>query len=369
MGVFRCYSEKREGFDVEAQALARDLRDFLGIYELESVRLLNRYDVEGITESIYRIARENVFSEPQVDDCYDETPPEFGIEARTLIVEMLPGQYDQRADSCAQCIQMITRGDLPTVKAAKLYALTGNLTGEDMAKVREYLINPVESREASPEKPDTLTVDYPEPEPVKTLHGFIKAGDDALNGYLQAFGLAMDLNDLRFMQKYFAETERRDPTETELRMIDTYWSDHCRHTTFNTHITNVSIDDADINAAYKAYLDARHEVYGDNADSRPQTLMDIATIAAKVLRKRGLLSNIDISEEVNACSIHVDVDVDGKTEDWLLMFKNETHNHPTEIEPFGGAATCVGGAIRDPLSGRAYVYQAMRITGAGDPSA
>ncbi|MCL2408188.1 MAG: phosphoribosylformylglycinamidine synthase [Oscillospiraceae bacterium] len=369
MGVFRCFSEKREGFDVEAQALARDLRDFLGIHGVESVRIINRYDVEGITESVYKTARENVFSEPQVDDCYDEIPPELGDGAKTLIIEMLPGQYDQRADSCAQCIQMVSRGDLPTVKAAKLYVLYGNLTSEDMAKVREYLINPVESREAAAEKPDTLITEYPEPEPVKTLHGLTGAGESELRGYLQEFGLAMDLIDLRFLQEYFAKTEKRDPTETELRMIDTYWSDHCRHTTFNTNITKVSIDDPDVNAAYKAYLDARREVYGNSADDRPQTLMDIATIAAKALRKRGLLSNIDISEEVNACSIHVDVDVDGKTEDWLLMFKNETHNHPTEIEPFGGAATCVGGAIRDPLSGRAYVYQAMRITGAGDPRA
>jgi len=369
MGVFRCYTEKREGFNVEAQSLRRDLRDFLGILNLQSVRIINRYDVEGISDKAYQDVRKYVFSEPQVDDCFDESPPKFDANAQTLCVEALPGQYDQRADSCEQCIQMLTMGERPTVKAAKLYIFNGDLSDRDMDKLRAHLINPVEVREASPDKPDTLAVNYPVPEPVKVLDGFINADESELRGYLERFGFAMDFADLSFMQAYFRDTERRDPTETEVKMIDTYWSDHCRHTTFNTHITDVSIDDPEIQAAYESYLDVRREVYGDAADNRPQTLMDIATIAAKVLRKRGMLENIDISEEVNACSIHVDVDVDGKTEDWLLMFKNETHNHPTEVEPFGGAATCVGGAIRDPLSGRAYVYQAMRITGAGDPRA
>jgi len=368
MGVFRCFSEKREGFNVEAEACLRDLRDFLGIRGLKSVRILNRYDVEGISEAIYQDARKYVFSEPQVDDCYDEIPPELGA-CRTLCVETLPGQYDQRADSCAQCIQMLTMSARPDVKTAKLYAFYGDLTDGDTAALRAYLINPVESREASQDKPETLAVTYPEPKPVQTVHGFTVAGEGELRGVLEKFGLAMDFADLSFLQTYFRNTEKRDPTETEIRVIDTYWSDHCRHTTFNTHITDVAIDDREVQDAYDAYINARREVYGDAAGERPQTLMDIATIAAKVLRKRGFLQNIDISEEVNACSIHVDVDVDGKTEDWLLMFKNETHNHPTEIEPFGGAATCIGGAIRDPLSGRAYVYQAMRVTGSGDPRA
>ena len=367
MGVFRIFTEKREGFDGEAKALLRDLQEFLGIQGLKSVRVLNRYDVEGITQDIYEAARKTVFCEPQVEDCYDENPPEFN--ARSVTIEMLPGQYDQRADFCAQCIQMLTKGELPIVKTARLYVFYGDLSGGDMQKIRDYLINPVESREASAEKPDTLAVTYPEPEPVKTLCGFIKADEDELHGILAQFGLAMDIADLRFLQEYFRDTEKRDPTETEVRLVDTYWSDHCRHTTFNTHITDVSIDDVDVERAYKAYLEARREVYGGGAETRPQTLMDIATIAAKVFRKRGMLENIDISEEVNACSIRISADVNGKAEDWLLMFKNETHNHPTEIEPFGGAATCVGGAIRDPLSGRAYVYQAMRITGAGDPRA
>ena len=369
MSVYRCFAEKRAGFDVEAQAALRDLRDFLGIRGLETVRILNRYDVEGISESIYQHARDIVFAEPQIDDIYDETHPDFAKGCKTLSVEALPGQYDQRADSCAQCIALLSRSELPIVQTAKVYMFYGNINDDDMDKIRTYLINPVESREASDEKPETLTAPQPEPKPVETLDGFIMADDDGLRRYLDGYALAMDMADIRFMQAYFRDEEKRDPTETELRLIDTYWSDHCRHTTFNTIITEVSIEDERIKAAYDRYLDARREVYGDMADARPVTLMDMATIAAKVLRKRGYMKNIDISEEVNACSIHVDAVVDGETEDWLLMFKNETHNHPTEVEPFGGAATCVGGAIRDPLSGRAFVYQAMRITGSGDPRA
>ena len=369
MGVFRCFTEKREGYNGEARAVLSDLRDFLGIEGLASVRILSRYDVEGVSQSVYQTVRDSVFSEPQTDDIYDETLPCFGNDCRTLIVEALPGQYDQRADSCVQCIQLITRGDRPDVKTARVYVICGNITDSDMKKIRDYLINPVETREASQEKPETLAVIYPEPEPVRTISGFITAEESELKGYLDDFSLALDMNDLLFMQSYFRDIENRDPTVTELRVIDTYWSDHCRHTTFNTNITEVIIDDPEVESAYSSYLEARRELYGDAADSRPQSLMDIATIAAKVLRSRGLLTNIEISEEVNACSICIDAQVDGKNEDWLLMFKNETHNHPTEVEPFGGAATCVGGAIRDPLSGRAYVYQAMRITGAGDPRA
>jgi len=369
MSVFRCFTEKREGFDGAARALLNDLRDFLGISGLKSVRILCRYDVEGISAGVYQAARDTVFSEPQIDIIYDEIPPHSDIDHRTLIVEALPGQYDQRADSCALCIQLLTRGERPEVRTAFMYVLEGDVPDDDMDKIRGYLINRVEAREASSEKPETLATDYPEPEPVGTIDGFVTACENTLRGYLEDFSLAMDLSDLRFMQSYFRDVEQRDPTVTELRVIDTYWSDHCRHTTFNTQITEMAIDDPDVRSAYDSYLDARREAYGDAAEHRPVTLMDIATIAAKALRSRGLLKNIDISEEVNACSIHVGADADGKPEDWLLMFKNETHNHPTEVEPFGGAATCIGGAIRDPLSGRAYVYQAMRVTGAGDPRA
>jgi len=369
MPVFRCFTEKKEGFDVEARAVARDLRDFLGIRGLESVRILTRYDIEGIPKNVYEDAQTTIFSEPQIDDFFDEAPSRFDGHHMTLTIEALPGQYDQRADACAQCLQLLARGERPEVKTAKLYVFFGMISDSEMDKLRGYLINPVESREASDDKPETLAAKYPKPKPVKTIDGFIAADDAKLLEYFGEFALAMDMGDLRFLQAYFRDTEKRDPTVTELRVIDTYWSDHCRHTTFNTHISSVSIEDPGVKAAYENYLKARREVYGNAASDRPLTLMDIATIAAKALRSRGLLKSIEISEEVNACSIHIDADVDGKTEDWLLMFKNETHNHPTEVEPFGGAATCVGGAIRDPLSGRAYVYQAMRITGAGDPRA
>ena len=378
MSVFRCFTEKKEGYDVEAKAVLRDLRDFLGIRGLESVRVLYRYDVEGVPESLFSASLHAVFSEPQTDYCYTPDPPDLGVRFRTLVVEALPGQFDQRAESCVQCIELLgmKENSVPGVKetqifvkTAKMYALYGSIDDDDMAKLRGYLINPVESGEAAAAVPETLKVAHARPGPVKTMHGFTASGDDALNELLSGFGLAMDIADLRFLQAYFRDTEKRDPTLTEIRVIDTYWSDHCRHTTFNTHITGALIDDPDVKAAYGTYLDARREVYGNEADSRPQTLMDIATIAAKVLRGRGLLANADISDEVNACSVHVGADVGGSTEDWLLYFKNETHNHPTEVEPFGGAATCIGGAIRDPLSGRAYVYQAMRITGSGDPRA
>ena len=365
--VFRCFTEKRTGFDVEAQSLRHDLRDNLGIRGMTGLRLLNRYDVEGITPEVYRDARTVVFSEPQVDDCYDERLPDIEGEHWTLAVEALPGQYDQRADSCAQCIQMLTCRDRPIVKTARIYLFLGALTENEKQRLRDYLINPVESRQAKLTKPETLAETYPQPEPVPTINGFTEASEGRLKEILDEYGLAMDLDDLKFMQVYFRDQERRDPTETELKLVDTYWSDHCRHTTFGTHIDRVSISDQEVQRAYDRYQAARREVYGDQAGTRPQTLMDIATLSAKVLKQRGLLSNIDISEEINACSIHIDVTVDEHHEDWLLMFKNETHNHPTEIEPFGGAATCIGGAIRDPLSGRAYVYQAMRVTGAGDP--
>ena len=376
MGVFRCFTEKKESFDGEAQAALLDLRGFLGLRNLESVRILNRYDVEGISESLYQTARINVFSRPQSDLLYDEALPHIPGDPRFLIVESLPGQYDQRADACSQCIQLLAMSDTsdsfstgrrPMVKTAKVYIFHGEIDDTDMDKLRGYLINPVEAREASRDKPDTLTVRHTEPEPVAILQGFISADESGLPEYLSTYSLSMDIDDLRFLQTYFRDDEQRDPTIAELRVIDTYWSDHCRHTTFLTNISNATIDDPCVKRAYDSYLELRRELYTDPAGSHPQTLMDIATIAAKALRSRGLLTNIDVSEEINACSIRIEADINGKSEDWLLMFKNETHNHPTEVEPFGGAATCIGGAIRDPLSGRAYVYQAMRITGSGDP--
>ena len=366
--VYRCYTEKKEGFAVSAQGLLHDLRENLQLAGLQALRQFCRYDAEGLDAATYAQAKNCVFAEPMCDQCYDEALPPLG-DCRLLAVEALPGQYDQRADSCAQCIQMLTCGERPTVHSATVYAFYGALSDAEFEAVKHWLINPVDSREASMEKPQTLQRDIPAPQPVATLTGFIQADEAGLQATLDQYGLAMDLDDLRFMQAYFRDEEHRDPTVTELRLVDTYWSDHCRHTTFGTHLDHVSIEDPQVQKAYQAYLAAREEVYGpEKAAARPQTLMDMATLGTKVLKKRGGLSNLDVSEEINACSIHIDVDVDGKTEDWLLQFKNETHNHPTEIEPFGGAATCIGGAIRDPLAGRAYVYQAMRVTGAADPT-
>ncbi len=363
--VYRIFVEKKEGLDNEARGLLAEARNLLGISGLEGVRLFNRYDAENIEKDLFDYAVKTVFSEPQLDNAYDalELP-----NAYVFAVEPLPGQFDQRADSAAQCIQILSQGERPTVTSAKVYALYGSLTDGDIAAIKKHVINAVESREASLEKPETLKAQYAAPETVATVTGFICMDEAALAGLLEELGLAMDLDDLKFLQNYFAETEHRDPTITEIRVVDTYWSDHCRHTTFSTHIDNVQIDDPAVQAAYERYLAARVEVYGEEkAAARPQTLMDIATIGAKTLKKRGLLPEIDESEEINACSIHVTANVNGEDQDWLLMFKNETHNHPTEIEPFGGAATCIGGCIRDPLSGRAYVHQAMRVTGAGDP--
>ena len=366
--VFRCYVEKRPGFDVEAMGVMRELREQLGISALTGVRILNRYDVDGLDQAAWQAARDTVFSEPQCDVFYEEDMPVPGGVCTVLAVEALPGQYDQRADSAQQCIQLLTGGERPRVACAKVYVLMGELTEGDLKRIKGYLINPVECREAAMDKPATLAQDYPAPPAVRTIDGFTAMDGTALSAMLEEYGLAMDLNDLKFMQAYFRDEEKRDPTVTELRVVDTYWSDHCRHTTFGTHIDQVEILDGEVAQAYQEYLAAREEVYGpEKAALRPQTLMDMATLGAKVLKKRGVLTGLDESEEINACSVHVTATVDGQEEDWLLMFKNETHNHPTEIEPFGGAATCIGGAIRDPLSGRAYVYQAMRITGYGDP--
>ena len=369
MAVLRCYTEKRKGFDSASQSLCSSMRELLEIPALTYVRELCRYDVEGIDAETYAKAKNIVFSEPMVDDCYDEQYPMPEGDYRILAVEPLPGQYDQRSDSCAQCIQLMTQGERPKVAAAHIYVLGGKLTDEELDKIRGYLINPVDSREASAAKPETLEANYAIPTEVDTVEGFISMDAATLEQMRTSLGLAMELDDLQFLQSYFAGEEKRDPTITEVRMIDTYWSGHCRHTTFLTEIDESTIDDQMVLDAYNRYLAGRVEVYGEEkAAKRPVTLMDIGTIAGKVLKKRGCLPNLDESEEINACSIRINATVDGKKEPWLLMFKNETHNHPTEIEPFGGAATCLGGAIRDPLSGRSYVYQAMRVTGAGDPT-
>ena len=362
--VYRVYVEKKKGQTHEADGLLREAKEFLQISGLESVRVLNRYDAENIDEQLFNYAVNTVFSEPQVDNVSYDIPEGFCVFA----VEPLPGQFDQRADSAAQCIQILGQCERPIIRSAKVYVLEGDLSKADIVTIKKHVINAVESREAALTLPETLSVEYAAPESVATIDGFITLDDVGLSDLLDNLGLAMDLDDLKFLQAYFKDEEHRDPTITEIRVVDTYWSDHCRHTTFSTHLDEIKIDDPAVQAAYKRYLDARVEVYGEEkASKRPQTLMDIATIGAKVLKKRGLLPELDESEEINACSIHVSAKVDGEDQDWLLMFKNETHNHPTEIEPFGGAATCIGGCIRDPLSGRAYVHQAMRVTGAGDP--
>ena len=364
--VYRIFVEKKPALAHEANGLLNELKNLVGISALKSVRVLNRYDVENIDADLFEQAVRTVFSEPQLDTVTDTLT--YAEGATVFAVEPLPGQFDQRADSAAQCIQLQSQGDRPTVRSAKVYVLEGELTDADITAIKKYVINAVESREASMDKPETLAIEYAIPETVATVEGFISLDAAGLSALLDSLGLAMDLDDLTFLQTYFRDEEKRDPTITEIRVVDTYWSDHCRHTTFSTHIDNVVIDDPAVADAYERYLQNRVEVYGEEkAAKRPQTLMDIATIATKVLKKRGLLPELDESEEINACSIHVTAEINGEPQDWLLMFKNETHNHPTEIEPFGGAATCIGGCIRDPLSGRAYVHQAMRVTGGGDP--
>ena len=359
--VYRIFVEKKRGFDSEAQSLLADVKTFLGIKNLIDVRVVNRYDVENIDPELFDYACTAVFSEPQVDDTFID--PDF-TGAITFAVEYLPGQFDQRADSAAQCIQIISQKERPLVRTAKIYALYGDLTEKQIEAIKKYVINPVESREASFELPETLVSVYDVPDSVKTLEGFINYSDAELEKFLVRYGLAMDKDDLQFCRDYF-RSEKRDPTITEIKMIDTYWSDHCRHTTFLTTIDQVSFEDAFLQKEYEEYLGMRKSL----GRTKPVNLMDIATIAAKYLKKAGKLDKLDESEEINACTVKIEVEADGKKEPWLLLFKNETHNHPTEIEPFGGAATCIGGAIRDPLSGRAYVYGAMRVTGAADPLA
>ncbi len=358
--VYRVFVEKKKELAFEAKALLSDARTLLGINNLTDVRLLNRYDAENITEELFDYAKKTVFSEPQLDITSDNTDS-LG-DAIVFAVEYLPGQFDQRADSAAQCIAIISQGDRPIIRTARVYALYGALTDEDVAAIKKYVINPVESREAVLDKPETLATDYDIPTTVRTLDGFIKLDREGLVAFINEYGLAMDIDDIIFCQSYFKE-EQRDPTITEIRMIDTYWSDHCRHTTFNTVIDNVTFEDELLKETYDKYIATRAEL----GRTKPICLMDVATLAVRYLKKAGKLDKLDESEEINACTVKLDIEVDGVTEPWLLLFKNETHNHPTEIEPFGGAATCIGGAIRDPLSGRSYVYGAMRVTGAADP--
>ena len=357
--VYRIYCEKKKGLDNEARALLGEAKSLLGVKNLESVRVLNRYDVENITEEIFAKSKRTVFSEPQLDNIYDTLPETDGI---VFAVEYLPGQFDQRADSAPQCIQLMSQANRPTVKSAKVYILNGNITDDDVDAIKKYVINPVDSREATLDTYKTLEAELVVPEPVKVVDGFIKMTDDELADFINKNGLAMDIDDIKFCREYFT-SEHRDPTITEIKMIDTYWSDHCRHTTFLTTIDEASFEDDFVSDAYDRYTKVRAEL----KRTKPVNLMDIATMAVRYLKSTGDLAKLDESEEINACTVKIDVDVEGKKEKWLLLFKNETHNHPTEIEPFGGAATCIGGAIRDPLSGRAYVYQAMRVTGAADP--
>ena len=358
--VYRVYVEKKKGLDNEAAALTSDVKSLLGIKGLEKLRILNRYDVENTDKELFDYAVKTVFSEPQLDDVSYSLETDGAKDI--FAVEYLPGQFDQRADSAAQCIQIISQKERPLVRTAKIYVLYGQISEKETAEIKKYVINPVESREASLDKVDTLKTDYDIPKTVETLKGFIDLDENGLQEFIKKYALAMDIDDIKFLQRYFI-SEKRDPTITEIRMTDTYWSDHCRHTTFLTTIDSVKFEDEILNQTYNDYIKTREEL----GRAKPVNLMDIATIAAKYLKKTGKLDKLDESEEINACTVKIKAEIDGKTEDWLLLFKNETHNHPTEIEPFGGAATCIGGAIRDPLSGRSYVYGAMRVTGAADP--
>ncbi len=362
MAVNRVYVEKKPEYATEAKSVCGDIRTALRL-DVTNVRILNRYDADRLSEEDFRMAIPTVFSEPAVDVVYSALPTLKDGE-RIFAVEYLAGQFDQRADSCEQCIQILTQKERCRVRNARIYILSGNLSDDDFARIKKYLINPVESREATLDTFDTLDTKYDIPTTVETLEGFIRLNELGLKAFIKEFGLAMDLDDIRFCQDYFRNTEKRDPTITEIRMIDTYWSDHCRHTTFLTNIQNVDIPTDYIRRTYDKYISDRKDL---GREEKPLTLMDLATMGARKLKADGLLQDLDESEEINACSVKIKANIDGEEADWILMFKNETHNHPTEIEPFGGAATCLGGAIRDPLSGRSYVYQAMRVTGAANP--
>ena len=358
--VFRIYVEKKKRFEHDAHKLRAEINDLLEIKGLKDLRIVNRYDAENIDEKLFGYAVKTVFSEPQTDDA--KYSLDAAGAAAVFAVEYLPGQFDQRADSAAQCIALISRKEKPLVRSAKVYVLYGELSENEVETVKKYVINPVEAREAELKEYATLKTEYDVPRGVETLNGFTALDRAGLEAFVKKYALAMDGDDAEFCRDYF-RSERRDPTITEIRMIDTYWSDHCRHTTFLTTIDNAEFEDEEIEAAYNEYLAARKAL----GRAKPVNLMDIATLAAKQLKKSGRLEKLDESEEINACTVKIKVSVDGEEQNWLLLFKNETHNHPTEIEPFGGAATCIGGAIRDPLSGRSYVYAAMRVTGAGNP--
>ena len=367
--VRRVLVEKRAGFDLEAQSLKKDLIESLHIDTIENIRVLNRYDVEDLTEDVLENAAKTIFSEANLDLVYYDKVEDINQNDRVFAIEYLPGQYDQRGDWASQCIQIVNNGKRPNISTAKVYILSGNISDEDFERIKSYCINPVDSREAELSIPNTLEMEVEVPTAVEILDSFVDYSTEELEKFLNNCGLAMTLADLQHVQNYFKNEERRNPTITEIKVLDTYWSDHCRHTTFMTKIEDVKIEDGKYNGvikeAYEMYLQSRSKVYVDR--QKDICLMDIATIAMKQLRKEGKLEDLDESEEINACSINVDINIDGKIEKYLVMFKNETHNHPTEIEPFGGAATCLGGAIRDPLSGRSYVYQAMRVTGSADP--
>ncbi len=357
--VYRIFVEKKKELANEAKGLLKEINGLLLIDSVKDVRVINRYDVENIEKELFDYSVNTVFSEPQLDITYSEIKKD---DATVFAVEYLPGQFDQRADSAAQCIQIISQKNRPTVRTAKVYMLYGDISDTELAAIKKHVINPVESREAELTKPETLKVNYEIPTTVETLNGFISLDRKGLEDFVTKYGLAMDADDIAFCQDYF-KSENREPTITEIRMIDTYWSDHCRHTTFLTNIDDVKFEDALLQETYDDYLATRKEL----GRTKPICLMDIATLAVRYLKKHGKLEKLDESEEINACTVKIDVEVDGVSEPWLLLFKNETHNHPTEIEPFGGAATCIGGAIRDPLSGRSYVYGAMRVTGAANP--
>ncbi|MEX1378072.1 MAG: phosphoribosylformylglycinamidine synthase [Eubacteriales bacterium] len=363
----RIYVEKKDNFAVEAHNLSHDLKEHLHLESLNNIRVINRYDAQGLDDTQFSLAVSKVFSEPAVDNTFEEI--DFD-KSKAFAVEYLPGQFDQRADSAVQCIQLIADGVLPQIRCAKVYVVDGDLSPDEIGRIKEYIINPVDSHEVTLEKYDTLDIELEVPDDIEILSGFCKMTDSECEQFKMDLGLAMSIDDVKFVREYFQSIER-DPYITEIRVIDTYWSDHCRHTTFSTIIEDIEIEDSvflqNAKESLKKYRAARQEVYAERIESKKECLMDVATMGVKLLSTKGLLHDLDVSEEINACSIKIDVDIDGKKEPWLLMFKNETHNHPTEIEPFGGAATCLGGAIRDPLSGRSYVYQAMRVTGSADP--
>ncbi len=367
--VHRIYVEKKQEYAANAADILHEIRYFLRIESVKALRVLNRYDVEGISEDLFLKCVDIVFNEPQVDEVYSTLQLAQNSDeskANIIAVEFLPGQFDQRAQSAAECIQLISCEERPNVAYAKIFLLYGDISAKELMQIEKHLINPVEARKANLSEKQTLKTQYPMPKNVQILNGFIQKNKQELSQMRDEFGLAMDDADLLFCQNYF-KSENRNPTITEIRMIDTYWSDHCRHTTFGTVLTDIEIEDETINNAFLQYKQLREEIHANKIDKKPITLMDMATIGAKYLKKQGILKNLDESDEINACSVNIKVDVNGNDEDWLLLFKNETHNHPTEIEPFGGAATCIGGAIRDPLANRGYVYQAMRVTGAANP--